>query len=574
MGHDSMRLIVNGPMPTPPLAAPPTVSTPSSPSTAPAQGSGLGADPAGQPVRLGWRILLTAILLILLSIAGSYRLASAAPLPQSGSDPLVLAFYYTWYDENTWSYDQLADLPAEPYVSRDRGVMRRHIDQAKAAGIDAFIVAWYGPDGNQTEENLRALLDEAAARNFKIGVLFETNSPFLNGVDGAAGALGHWQASHAQHPAYLRVDGRPVLFFWRTQQYGAGTWEGLRNAVDPGRGTLWIADGTDTGYLGVFDGHHLYSNTWNPPADLAAINNKFATQVAAAGNRTGVFKYWVATVMPGYDDIRVRGGFAQDRAGGAYYERSWQAALGSNPDWIIITSFNEWPEGSQIEPSVSYGSRYLELTAAYAGQFRAGGGTAPSLPPAAPAEPLPAVTAEAVAEGTVATVTAALVNLRAGPGTGYGVIGQAGAGALLPVSGRSAANDWWQVRAENGEAWVFAELVSTGPVRTEATAQSAGDLSSAEVTASEITAAEPAADAASLPTAVVIVELANLRLGPATTFDLAGTAAEGASFPISGRSLLGTWWQVDVDGERLWVLAELVAAAGPLKQVPLVNAAE
>jgi uncharacterized protein YraI len=82
------------------------------------------------------------------------------------------------------------------------------------------------------------------------------------------------------------------------------------------------------------------------------------------------------------------------------------------------------------------------------------------------------------------------------------------------------------------------------------------------------------ADAASLPTAVVIVGLANLRLGPATTFALADTAAEGASFPITGRSLLGTWWQVDVDGRRLWVLAELVTAAGPLRQVPLVSAAE
>jgi uncharacterized protein YraI len=556
-------------MPTPPLAAPPTVAPPSSPQVTAAS----GADPIGEPARLGWRILLTIILLILLSIAGSYRQASAAPLPQSSGDPLVLAFYYTWYDENTWSYDQLADLPAESYVSRDRGVMGRHIDQAKAAGIDAFIVAWYGPDGNQTEENLRALLDEAAARNFKIGVLFESNSPFMNGVDGAAGALSHWQASHAQHPAYLRVDGRPVLFFWRTQQYGAGTWEGLRNAVDPGRGTLWIADGTDTGYLGVFDGHHLYSNTWNPPADLAAINNKFATQVAAAGNRTGVYKFWVATVMPGYDDIRVRGGFAQDRAGGAYYERSWQAALGSNPDWIMITSFNEWPEGSQIEPSVSYGNRYLELTAAYAGQFRAGGGTAPALPSAAPAEPLPTVAAEAVAEGMVATVTAALVNLRAGPGTGYGVVGQAGAGALLPVSGRSAASDWWQVRAENGEAWVFAELVSAGPVRAETTGQG-GELGTGDLSGAEVTAAEPVAGVASLPTAMVIVGLANLRLGPATTFDLAGTAAEGTSFPITGRSLLGTWWQVDVDGQRLWVLAELVTAAGSLRQVPLVSAAE
>ena len=78
----------------------------------------------------------------------------------------MLAFYYTWFDGNIWNSGQLSDLPAERYVSADRGAMGRHIDQAKAAGIDALIVARYGPNGdtNQTETNLVALLDEAAAQ--------------------------------------------------------------------------------------------------------------------------------------------------------------------------------------------------------------------------------------------------------------------------------------------------------------------------------------------------------------------------------------------------------------------------
>ncbi len=77
----------------------------------------------------------------------------------------MLASYYTWFDENTWSYQPLSDLPArEPYIGRDRAVDGSHINQAEQAGIDGFIVAWYGPVGqfDRTEPNLQALLDEAA----------------------------------------------------------------------------------------------------------------------------------------------------------------------------------------------------------------------------------------------------------------------------------------------------------------------------------------------------------------------------------------------------------------------------
>ena len=280
----------------------------------------------------------------------------------------------------------MSDLPAQPYASRDRSVMGRQIDQAKAAGIDAFLVAWYGPEGaaNQTEENLRALLDEAAARDFRIGILFETDSPFMAGLDGVRTALQHALAVHAAHPAYLRADGRPVLFFWRSGLYGVETWASLRSQVDPGYAALWIGEGVDTSHLTVFDGHFLYSNTWNPPADLTATNQKFAGRVAAMSAATGTPELWVATVMPGYNDVRIRpgSGFSRDREGGAYYAQSWQAAIASAPDWIVITSFNEWPEGTQIEPSATYGDQYLGLTATWSSQFKAGSGQSNSAAPA------------------------------------------------------------------------------------------------------------------------------------------------------------------------------------------------
>jgi hypothetical protein len=83
--------------------------------------------------------------------------------------------------------------------------------------------------------------------------------------------------------------------------------------------------------------------------------------------------------MPGWDDTRSVGrpdlrapspAFARDRAGGGYYERTFNAVIGTNPDMIIVHSFNEWIEGSQIEPSVTYGDFYLNLTAQLIARYR------------------------------------------------------------------------------------------------------------------------------------------------------------------------------------------------------------
>lgn len=469
-----------------------------------------------------WRVALTIVLLLMMVALAllSSRSAQAAPAAQSTGDPLTLAFYYSWFDEGIWSYDQLSDLPAEQYVSRDRAAMGRHIEQAQRAGIDALVVAWYGPGGqwNQTEPNLVALLEEAAARNFKIAILFETTSPFFANTGDVQNALAHALTTHVNHPAFLRVDGRPVIFFWKPTLYGVEGWRAVRSAVDPNFSSIWISEGVDTSYLSVFDGHHLYSNTWSPPADLSAINAKFAGQVAGARAQHGTHKYWVATAMPGYDDIKIRPGygFAQDREGGAYYERSWQAAIGSSPDWVVITSFNEWPEGSYIEPSVAFGDHYLNLTTAFSAQFKAGGGAtvntvalpAPlaastgAAPTPAPVEPAPVEPAP-LPEPDVPTayVDTALLNLRAGPGTDFAQVGQVEAGAALSITGRQG--EWWRVDASstgatavNGSAWIFGPLVrAAGPLEGVPTLEApALEIPTEEAPAAVSAAAAPPSD--------------------------------------------------------------------------------
>lgn len=327
-------------------------------------------------------------------LLGCVALSLLTPPAHAQNERLVLAFYYAWFDQATWSSGKLPDQPAQPYDSRDRATIQRHVAQAQAAGIDALVQSWYGPSGgvnNMTESNLATLLDVAGGSGLRVAVDFETVGPFFGSAADVQGALAALLNGHARHPAYVKVGGRPVIFFWRQQRFSVDEWAAIRAQVDPNHASIWIAEGADLGYLRVFDGIHLYSVAWS--ADPASTLVNFGAKVSKAVQELGGFRYWVATAMPGYDDVRLRGasGFTRARADGDYLRACFAGATQSGADWVIITSFNEWLEGTQIEPSASYGDSYLNLTRELATAYRSGATTAPAVP--ASAAPAPAVAA-------------------------------------------------------------------------------------------------------------------------------------------------------------------------------------
>jgi hypothetical protein len=309
--------------------------------------------------------------LVALLLGGMARPTAAA------GEGAVIAKYYAWFDQNTWTSGKPSDLPAQPYLSSDRAAIERQVDQARAAGIDGFALNWWGPD-NPTDANLKTLLDVAGGRGFKVTVDVDLNSPFVTSAGELQDALGYLR-QYLAHPAWYRYGGRPIVSFYGTARYDVATWARVKAAV--GADALWIGEGDNFAYLRVFDGMHPYSIAWSP--DPSAQLASYAGRVRATGN-----KLWVATVMPGYDDTRLgRGaaGFAVDRQGGAYYRRVWQGAIATEPAFVMITSWNEWMEGSQIEPSRGYGDLYLRLTREMGDGFRRGAAVARPAAPAAPA---------------------------------------------------------------------------------------------------------------------------------------------------------------------------------------------
>ncbi|MBI3979896.1 MAG: glycoside hydrolase family 99-like domain-containing protein [Chloroflexi bacterium] len=337
--------------------------------------------PNARPFRLLAILMLTAIVAPIFPGGPGSAGPAAATAAESR---LVLAFYYPWFDDGTWNSGKLADRPAQPYNSDDPGTIARQVDQARNAGIDAFIVAWWGP-GNRTDANFGKVLDAAQARGFRATVYFEPDSPTIHSQGDVVNQLRYVLRNRADHPAFLRSGGKPVIFVWRPTaiptaagQSPIDAWQAVLGQVDPTRSAIWIGEGDNFEYLLAFDGIHPYSIAWssNPAGQLAS----YGQRTRSKASQLGAARMWVATAMPGYDDTRSGrpDGFARPRGDGAYYTASFRGAIASQPDWIVITSFNEWVEGSQIEPSAAYGDRYLNLTRDLVREFKKDAAPAPA----------------------------------------------------------------------------------------------------------------------------------------------------------------------------------------------------
>lgn len=302
----------------------------------------------------------------------------------------VLAFYYPWYGNPTtsgrWFHWQgpSGEAPRQSpaldhpelglYDSHDPALIAAHMGQAKAAGLTALVVSWWGI-GSFEDKALSAILDAAHAAGLRITVYLEQQK---DGTTGAARDIAYLTKSYAAHAAWLHVRARPVLFLYlqalrdlpaRDWRLAAGN-AFLVGDVSPRETAAFSA------WAPFMDGIHVYVLAPYVKGMTPAQMTGWADHTYPAWQRMIGGKLFCATVIPGFDDRRVPDRALPrptvDRHDGETYRVLWDAAIRHDADWVVITSFNEWHEGSEIEPSHEYGDRYLSLTAAAARRFMIG----------------------------------------------------------------------------------------------------------------------------------------------------------------------------------------------------------
>ena len=333
----------------------------------------------------GWSLWRAAALAAACCAAGTWAAGAAEVAPK------VLAFYYTWYGTpehqggwrhwNEGGHDPAAALPsglpdtgttqhplAGLYDSHDPATIRRHLAEAREMGIDALIATWWG-QGDYHDRALERVLAEIEATASPVRACAYLEVAKDRSVAGAADDLLYILRRYGGRPGHLQHDGKPVVFVYGRAMgsLSADQWKEVVAQVRAAVPCFLVADGASGELAGLFGGNHWY----NPVgmvvggADMEAAYRDFTAQARQAGALA------VTTVIPGYNDGNIGRATVIDapRQDGQLYCRLWAAALKARPDWVAITSFNEWHEGSEVEPSTEHGRAYAELTALYSRFF-------------------------------------------------------------------------------------------------------------------------------------------------------------------------------------------------------------
>jgi hypothetical protein len=301
------------------------------------------------------RATTAALVLLMAASVGFPSAAEAADRP----DPLF-AYYYIWFNGTSWDRAK-KDYPLlGRYSSDDRGVMRRHVQWAKQAGIDGFIVSWKSTP--VLNRRLERLVEVAEAERFKLLVIYQGLDFYREPLpsDRIARDLDHFRTRFAADEAF-DVFEKPVVIW-------SGTWEFSREElaeVTEGRREdllILASERNVDGYRRVarlVDGNAYYWAAVNPET-YPGYPQKLVELGEVVHADDGI---WIPPAAPGFDARDVGGTSVVERGGGATLRTELDAATSSAPDAVGLISWNEFSENTHIEPSLEHGSRYLDVVA-------------------------------------------------------------------------------------------------------------------------------------------------------------------------------------------------------------------
>ena len=279
------------------------------------------------------RLLFFTLLLCLLAPAS----ADAARTPRVG------IFYYSWYSTEPrdgayghWAQNnrpapfQIASnfFPARGvYSSSDPVVLRAQMRDIRAAGVDEVIVSWWGT-GSVEDQRLPAVLKAARAARLTVALHVE---PYA----------GRTPASVASDVASARRLGITDFYVYEPLLSPSVDWA----AANAGLSGVRIFAGTGlAGFAaaGRFTGVYTYDILRYRASSFGRICAQARVQHLLCAPSVG----------PGFDARRSTGAnMVEPRRRGQTYDRMWRAALNAAPDMVTVTSYNEWHEGTQIEPA-------------------------------------------------------------------------------------------------------------------------------------------------------------------------------------------------------------------------------
>lgn len=328
---------------------------------------------------------------------GSNNSQKADRSPMSVSDkPSVGVYYYPWYQGSKRAWNSAMRLHLAPaqqpmlglYKSNDPDVVGDHISQSIRGGIDFWAVSWWGPGDYKDRVFKNDILTHPDSSKLKYAILYEStgrmrsfdNSDYSKWISD----LEYIKKTYFDDPRYLKINDRPVVFFYLSRVYFRNKGQDALKQMREKFPEVYLV-GDDVFFS---DGIEEYKSEWAKNFDAVTAYDVYGQSVGKLGGTHKAVNFlannykqakkaansvgtaFMPAIAPGYNDTAVRDGHPgraryftdvnNSKEGDVFREMIRKAALpNTDPtcgNIIMITSFNEWYEDSQIEATAGTSS--------------------------------------------------------------------------------------------------------------------------------------------------------------------------------------------------------------------------
>jgi len=267
----------------------------------------------------------------------------------------------------SWFYPMIG-----PYDSDDRDVIDYHLLLMKYSGIDGLIVDWYGVqnvgDYPLNKRNTDSIFSRVPNAGLQFGICYEdatlAQDKAVAGIDTLTAAksdFSYLQSAYFGSNSYIKIDNQPLLLDFGPQGLKTTTdWQQAFSVLTTKPRLLsleYAGDVTGAAGSGEF--------AWVDATDQANLTGFYQ-------NRAPSLPTYFAAAYPGFKDFYQQGGwgntlFLINYNGAGTLQNCLNLAKTSATNYLQLITWNDYGEGTMIEPTLDFNFTSLQAIQQYTG---------------------------------------------------------------------------------------------------------------------------------------------------------------------------------------------------------------
>ncbi|MEX6627504.1 glycoside hydrolase family 71/99-like protein [Tenacibaculum salmonis] len=262
-----------------------------------------------------------------------------------------------------------------PYSTNDKDLQQYHLLLIKLSGVDGVIFDWYGKrdvlDFESIKQNTESFIGELEKTTLSFAIMYEDRvireqSRRLTDVqlNQAQEDIKYIEQKYMFNNNYIHINRAPLLMvFGPSYINDSYDWNLILNSLENNVNalTLWGA----SNILG--EGNSSGEYAWIDKEHLQTLSGYYNNVIDYSQNIVGGISY------PRFNDFYVEGGWKSPLEdswtltdnGLETFRESFDESLKHPIDFIQIATWNDFGEGTQIEPTLEFGFQHLELLQEY-----------------------------------------------------------------------------------------------------------------------------------------------------------------------------------------------------------------